>query len=89
MSFVFRKPIEEQTIIGVDAETSEAFDMAVSQLVSEKEPGFRNKYFSITLTPEASHTLACLAELGGPTPGNGLITHAQIREMEEQLEQTS
>ena len=70
--------------IGVDAETSEAFDMAVSQLVSEKEPGFRNKYFSITLTPEASHTLACLEKLGGPTPGNGLMTHAQIRALEEQ-----
>ena len=82
LSFVFRKPI-----IGVNAETSEAFDMAVSQLVPEKEPGFRNKYFSITLTPEASHTLACLAELGGPTPGNGLMTHAEVRTMEEQIKE--
>ncbi len=82
LTFVFRKPVDT----GNDSLYAERtfVDYAEPMSVAVQEaPGFRNKYFSITLTPDAKHTLACLEELGGPTPDNGLITHAQMRQLEE------
>ena len=83
LTFVFRKPMESETMVSSDVEVTAAAITQAPSLQSSRDMGFHNRYFTITLTPEARHTLACLEEMGGPTPGKGLLTHAEARALEE------